>query len=322
MVFARPSPCTRKLGPDFVPAVVGVNLGAANVDAGGSALDRSSLLALALPTPRLPRRASTTRAAGVASVVLHLMVVTALVLAANSYKPEPASQEASSQQPVELPRLVFFQMPGATSGGGGGGGSRQAAPSRAESIGRDRLTLQVAKPVIASERPKDETPPLQQVVLDAKPLSSGTTSLMGLPEAPSLLPFSLGSGFGEGVGEGAGTGIGLGTGSGLGPGSGGGFGGGAYRLGGGVVPPTLLKDVKPKYTAEALRQKIQGFVMLEVVVGRDGTPLAIRVARSLDPGGLDEEAITAVRQWRFRPGRVGETPVDVLVTVVLDFRIY
>ena len=83
-----------------------------------------------------------------------------------------------------------------------------------------------------------------------------------------------------------------------------------------------LKKVRPKYTAEALRQEIQGSVMLEVVVGRDGTPLAVRVTRSLDPGGLDEEAITAVREWRFTPGRVGETPVDVLVTIVLDFRIY
>jgi protein TonB len=180
----------------------------------------------------------------------------------------------------------------------------------------------VAKPVIASERLKDETPPPQQVALDAKPLASGTTSLMGLPDAPSSLPFSQGSGFGEGVDEGTGTGIGLGTGPGLGPGSGGGFGGGAYRLGRGVVPPTLLKKVRPKYTAEALRQEIQGSVMLEVVVGRDGTPLAVRVTRSLDPGGLDEEAITAAREWRFTPGRVGETPVDVLVTIVLDFRIY
>jgi len=319
MVFARPSPCTFNLGRDCPPALVGVNLGAANVDAGGPTLDRNSLLGLALPAPRLPRRAGTTRAAGVASVVFHLMVVTALVLAANLSGPEPAPQEASSRQ---LPRFVFFQMPGPASGGGGGG-NRQAAPSsRAESIGRDRLTFQVAMPVIAAERLKEETPPPQQVALDAEPLTSGTTSLMGLPDALSSLPSSRGSGFGEGVGEGTGTGIGLGTGPGPGPGSGGGFGGGAYRLGRGVVPPTLLKEVRPKYTAEALRQGIQGSVMLEVVVGRDGTPLAVRVTRSLDPGGLDEEAITAAREWRFTPGRVGETPVDVLVTIVLDFRIY
>ncbi|MBI4486271.1 MAG: TonB family protein, partial [Acidobacteria bacterium] len=44
------------------------------------------------------------------------------------------------------------------------------------------------------------------------------------------------------------------------------------------------------------------------------------VLRSLD-AGLDREAIAAVRQWRFAPGRVGGEPVDVLVTIILDFRI-
>jgi TonB family protein len=61
--------------------------------------------------------------------------------------------------------------------------------------------------------------------------------------------------------------------------------------------------------------------MLEVVVGRDGIPLAIRITRSLDPRGLDEEAIAAVREWRFTPGRVADVPVDVLVTIQLDFRV-
>ena len=45
----------------------------------------------------------------------------------------------------------------------------------------------------------------------------------------------------------------------------------------------------------------------------------IRIVRSLDAGGLDEEAVAAVAQWRFEPGRLGATPVDVLVTIELDF---
>jgi TonB family protein len=126
---------------------------------------------------------------------------------------------------------------------------------------------------------------------------------------------------GGGVGEGVGTGIGSGTGPGLGPGSGGGFGGGAYRPGNGVVPPTLITQVRPSYTTDALRLKIQGTVVLEVVVGRDGVPRDMRVIRSLDRGGLDAEAMAAVRQWRVTPGRIGDRPVDVLVTILLDFRI-
>jgi TonB family protein len=179
----------------------------------------------------------------------------------------------------------------------------------------------VAKPVIASEQPPDEDAAPQQVVLDAKPLAAGTEYVFGLPDAGPGLSLSRGPGSGGGVGGGTGTGLGSGTGPGVGPGSGGGFGGGAYRVGHGVIAPTLLQKVNPKYTPDALRQRIQGTVGLEVVVGSDGVPAAVRVTRSLDPHGLDEEAITAVREWRFAPGRIGDRPVDVLVNILLDFRI-
>jgi protein TonB len=104
--------------------------------------------------------------------------------------------------------------------------------------------------------------------------------------------------------------------------SGGGFGGGAYRPGGAVRPPTLLRQVRPRYTEAAVANRLQGTVTLEAVVGQDGVAREIRVVRSLDPGGLDVEAIAAIRQWRFAPGRIGDTPVDVLVTIVLDFRVH
>ena len=63
------------------------------------------------------------------------------------------------------------------------------------------------------------------------------------------------------------------------------------------------------------------YVWLELVVTRDGRVDHVRVTRSLDSGGLDQAAISAVRSWRFEPGRLGGTPVDVLVTVVMDFTI-
>ena len=257
-------------------------------------------------------------------MLLHVVVVTTLLMPGTWTRstPEPSQATASNPQPMQLPRLIFLQMPGPGGGGGGGGNRQQKPPSRAQAIGRDRLTLPVAKPIVPSEQPKDATPLPQQLVLDARPLASGTTFLPGLSDASPMLPFSQGPGFGGGVGEGTGTGIGSGTGPGVGPGSGGGFGGGAYRLGSGVTPPTLLSQVKPKYTAEGLRLRIQGTVALEVVVSRDGIPIAIRVTRSLDPGGLDEEAIIAVREWRFTPARIGDTPVDVLVTIFLDFRVH
>ena len=102
--------------------------------------------------------------------------------------------------------------------------------------------------------------------------------------------------------------------------TGGGFGGGAYQPGSGVSSPVLLSQVKPQYTTEAMRAKIQGKVWLEVVVMTDGRPGDIRIARSLDRTfGLDEEAIKAMRQWRFRPGvRLG-SPVPVKVIVEMEF---
>ena len=89
----------------------------------------------------------------------------------------------------------------------------------------------------------------------------------------------------------------------------------------GVVGPVLVTEVKPVYTAEALRQKIQGSVFLEAVVGIDGIPTRVRVTRPLFQG-LDEAAVAAAREWRFLPGRIGTTPVDVLVTIQMDFRVH
>jgi protein TonB len=86
------------------------------------------------------------------------------------------------------------------------------------------------------------------------------------------------------------------------------------------MTPRLLQEVKPQYTAPAMRAKIQGEVLLECVVQSDGTVGNIRVVRSLDPTfGLDQEAIKAARQWRFAPGTRQGQPVAVLVTIAIAF---
>jgi protein TonB len=131
---------------------------------------------------------------------------------------------------------------------------------------------------------------------------------------------SQGGGDGGGAGTGAGRGDGPGDGSGLGPGRG--HGGEVYGIGGGVTPPIELHRGLPPYTAEAMRARVQGPVLVECVVQTDGTCSDIRVLRSLDPAfGLDQEAIKAARQWRFRPGTRMGTPVPVLVTIEVTFTI-
>jgi TonB family protein len=92
----------------------------------------------------------------------------------------------------------------------------------------------------------------------------------------------------------------------------------AYKPGDGVSAPVMVKEVKPQYTAGAMRAKVQGAVTLECVVQPDGTVGEVRVTKALDPG-LDQEAIKAVKQWRFKPGTKDGKPVRVLITLELTF---
>ena len=202
-----------------------------------------------------------------------------------------------------------------------------AAISRADQSGArsgsatTRLRFVISKPSLNQSSEPTAHATLPGVLLDASPLASGTEEIVGLPEGGLTFGSSLGPGSGGGVGAGAGTGIGSGSGRGVGPGSGGGIGGGVYRPGGSVTAPRVITQVKPKYTEDALIHKVQGTVTIEMVVTKSGVPDAIKVIRSLDAGGLDAMAVEAASQWRFEPGRLSGAPVDVLVTLMLDFRI-
>jgi TonB family protein len=92
------------------------------------------------------------------------------------------------------------------------------------------------------------------------------------------------------------------------------------RPGNGVTIPRVIREIKPQYTAEAMRAKIQGIVLLECVVKTDGTVGDVIVLRSLDTTyGLDQEAIKAAKQWVFAPGTRSGEPVPVIVTIELTF---
>jgi TonB family protein len=91
--------------------------------------------------------------------------------------------------------------------------------------------------------------------------------------------------------------------------------------GGGVSAPRPIYDPEPDYSEEARKAKYQGSVVLQIVVGADGLPKDLRIARSLGMG-LDEKALAAVRQWRFEPGSVNKHAVPVVVNVEVNFRLY
>ena len=284
---------------------------------------------LAHPSPRLPRRdgIEAPAAFGTVSLVLHAMLlsaVLALVGVGGARPPDDRSSQAVRTH-LEMPRLVHLVSPvrPGRGRGGGGGGNRQRKPiPRGPAPGRDTVTPPVAAPITPATQSLDTLPPLRVIALDAPPLASGLAFQIGSLDGVFTSGTSPGPGSGGGVGNGVGTGIGSGRGPGLGPGSGGGTGGGVYRPGGGVTAPTLEREVKPTYTPDALQAKVQGSVFLEVIVQRDGTPRDIIVVRSLDRGGLDRQAVLAVEQWRFNPGHLNGVPVDVLISVIVDFRIY
>jgi len=221
-------------------------------------------------------------------------------------------------------KIVWLNVPGPGGGGGGGGNQMKEAPRQVEVTGKEKISVPaVKKPDVTPTPPKQVEPPKQEqeLTIPAKTLGDSGQQLPGVLEGiNAAVTEAQGSGSGGGGGTGQGTGMGSGQGSGLGAGFGGGTGGGAYRPGNGVESPRLVTQVRPNYTADAMRAKVQGQVLVEAVVMPDGTVGDVQVVRSLDSVfGLDQEAIKAAKQWKFMPGTRFGQPVPVLVTIELSF---
>jgi protein TonB len=94
----------------------------------------------------------------------------------------------------------------------------------------------------------------------------------------------------------------------------------AAKLGEGIRNPTVAKEVRPVYSMEAVRDRIQGVVKLEMVVREDGTVGDVRVISSLHHD-LDASAVAAARQWRFRPATKDGREISVVVNLELSFKL-
>ena len=284
-----------------------------------------------------PRRTAPLAASGAG----HLLLVGGLILLTSlgmsKTPPQPRTQPAS--------HLVFLALPGPGGGGGGGGQKAATPPPRAALKGSNALRSPVSRPPLvrkaATQRVPKRTPPPPQPT-ERTVESPPAPAAVPPPTPPVVAPVasapadeadragvltgrdsdaeSRGAGSGSGVGTGEGSGLGEGEGSGVGPGSGGGYGGGPYRPGSGITPPGLLREVRPEYTEEARRRGLEGEVLLEIVVRRDGTVGSLRLVEGLG-GGLDQRAVDAVRQWRFSPAMRRGSPVDVMVEVAVEFRL-
>jgi protein TonB len=237
------------------------------------------------------------------SIATHAAILAILLLVAASGVGEQIA--AVVAPPLEV---IWIEQPGP---GGGGGGSPNPAPVKRAELPKPKIEPlpSVPKPVV--ELPVEIAPPPPPTV----PLTSSITAVPGaITGLPNASPAASGGGGGSG------TGVGGGKGSGIGPGEGGGTGGGVYRPGNGVISPRLVYEVKPNYTSEAMRAKIQGIVTMEAVVNPDGSVGAVQIVRSLDQTfGLDQEAIKTVRKWRFAPGTRQGQAVAVLVEIEMTF---
>jgi TonB family protein len=92
-----------------------------------------------------------------------------------------------------------------------------------------------------------------------------------------------------------------------------------YRPGPDVTAPFVTAKSEPAYTEEARLAKLEGSVLLSLVVGADGVPRDIHVARPLGLG-LDESAVENLRRWQFQPGIRNGIPVDVFANEEVFFR--
>jgi TonB family protein len=94
----------------------------------------------------------------------------------------------------------------------------------------------------------------------------------------------------------------------------------AVRVGGGVTAPSLLYKLEPEYSEEARAAKLQGTVLLKIVVDTDGMAKDIQVLKSQGLG-LDEQAVIAVTHWKFKPGMKDGAPVPVQAQIEINFKL-
>jgi protein TonB len=258
------------------------------------------------------------------STVVHILVLAAII--GGTILGRRVVQQIGKQQevvtlitPDDIPPLPPSKT---VAGGGGGGGDRdkfQAPKGKLPKLSMEQITPPMV--VVRNDHPKLAVDP--SVVIPPE-IKLAASNLPNLGDPMSHLPAGIpsnGTGSGGGIGSGSGGGVGSGEGPGVGPGRGGGIGGGVFRVGGGVSAPKALFAPDPEYSEEARKAKYQGTCVLWLVVGPDGRPRDIHIARSLGLG-LDEKAIEAVKNWKFEPAMKDGKPVAVQINVEVDFRLY
>ncbi len=220
----------------------------------------------------------------------------------------PFAAPVKTMQVTEL--AVPPQAPPKAHAMGGGGGQRGPTPvtkGTPPKFAEEQIVPPKAPPL---EQPKIHVEPTLEVQRDVKMASS--LPQIGVASSPLV---------GMSMGNGTGTGLGSGNGAGLGPGSGGNTGGGPRQVGGGVSAPILIYQVDPEFSEEARKAKASGNVLVNLWVDEKGNPTHVHVIRGIGLG-LDEKAVEAVKQYRFKPAMEHGKPVMVEMNIDVTFRIF
>lgn len=194
---------------------------------------------------------------------------------------------------------------------GGGGGQQGPTPvtqGHLPKLAQDQIVPPKAPPLIP---PKLAVEPSVVVQPDLK-MADNKMPDLGVPNS-NLKGFSMGNGNGSGIGSGNGNGIG--------PGSGGNTGGGPMHIGGSVKPPSVLHEVEPEFSEEARKAKFSGNVQVYLWVDEQGNPSHVRVYHGVGMG-LDEKAVEAVKQYKFKPAMQNGKPVKVDLYIDVNFQIF
>jgi protein TonB len=269
-------------------------------------------------TDRPPASRARTHSTVSGFTVSLLVHATALIVAMMAVARSPLTSTGPAKPSTSV-RLVYTPRLG--DGGGGGGEQSAQTAKRAQLVGAEAIAVPAARPIqLDPVEPQVVPPPQVRLAVFQPTVADGMREVVGAVSEVGRLDTDRGPGTGAGADGGRGPGAGPGTGPGLGPGAGAGEGEEGEYPGDSASWPRLLREVKPNYTAEAMRARIEGKVDLEIVVLADGSVGRVTLVRSLDSRfGLDEEAINAVRRWRFDPGRRAGKAIAVRVGVELSF---
>lgn len=253
------------------------------------------------------------------SLVVHVVAITGILwwgaTTHNRYI-QPLKQQMVFKLYTPSTPPPIQPVPKPMQGGGGGGEHKIIEPKQAPPP-KPVVTVHLMPPEIARvERPTMPVPPAIRANL---PTNSSLPKI-GMPKSPQVAIDSAGSGT-NGFGIGMGGGMGAGQGDGAGAGAGGGYGGGVMNVGGGVSAPQVIHSVDAAFTPQARAANLQGTVSIQLIVDPQGNPQNVHVVRSLGMG-LDQKAIEAVRQYRFRPAMYQGHPVAVQMIIDVAFHLH